>query len=162
MRAAQLISTAIYLAFIALATTLFHKNLGSDVTAIISMSKPVAAVLPLLLSIAAIGSQFSASVADTSGAGGLIQDIIHEKLSRRTTYVLIIIVTVALTWATNVNEIIAYASRAFALYYTLQCCVAFVVAWQNRTLSNGSKRLWLFGFLALVCLLVFILGIPSG
>ncbi|WP_035237754.1 hypothetical protein [Desulfobacter vibrioformis] len=162
MRAAQLISTGIYLTFIALATILFHKNLGSDVTAIISMSKPVASVLPLLLSVAAIGSQFSASVADTSGAGGLIQDIIHGKLSIRTTYLLVIIVTVALTWATNVNEIIAYASRAFALYYMLQCGVAWIVAWQNKTLANRSRRLWLFGLLALVCLLVFTLGIPSG
>ena len=162
MRAAQLIATAIYLSFIALATVLFHKNLGSDVTAIISMSKPVATVLPLLLSIAAIGSQFSASVADTSGAGGLIQDIIHEKLSIRTSYFLIIIVTVVLTWATNVNEIIAYASRAFALYYTLQCSVAWIVARQNQTLPDRSKCLWLFGFLALICLLVFSLGIPSG
>lgn len=163
MRTAQFISTGIYLTFIALATILFHKDLGSDVTAIISMSTPVAAVLPLLLSVAAIGSQFSASVADTSGAGGLILDILQDKLSMRTIYFIVIIVTVALTWVTNVNEIIAYASRAFALYYTLQCSVAWVVARQGRNSLNRSKRrLWLFGFLALICLSVFILGIPSG
>nr|WP_319493737.1 hypothetical protein [uncultured Desulfobacter sp.] len=163
MRAAQLISTGIYLTFIALATILFHKNLGSDVTAIISMSTPVASVLPILLSVAAIGSQFSASVADTSGAGGLIQDILKGRISIRVTYFLIIIITVALTWTTNVNEIIAYASRAFALYYTLQCCVAWIVARQNRNgLNRSTQRLWLFGSMALICLGVFILGIPSG
>jgi len=54
----------------ALATVLFTDGLGSDVTAIISMTAPVAVVLPLLLSFAAIGSQFSAAVADTAGAGG--------------------------------------------------------------------------------------------
>jgi hypothetical protein len=163
MRTAQLIATVIYLTFIALATILFHKNLGSDVTAIISMSTPVASVLPILLSVAAIGSQFSASVADTSGAGGLIQDILQGKLSIRVTYFLIIIITVALTWVTNVNEIIAYASRAFALYYTLQCCVAWIVARQNRnSINRSTQRLWLFGALALICLGVFILGIPSG
>lgn len=163
MRAAQLISTGIYLTFIALATILFHKNLGSDVTAIISMSTPVASALPILLSVAAIGSQFSASVADTSGAGGLIQDILQGRISIRITYFLIIVITVALTWVTNVNEIIAYASRAFALYYTLQCIVACIVAWQNRNGLNRSKqRLCLFGFLSLICLLVFIFGIPSG
>lgn len=163
MRTAQLIATAIYLIFIALATILFQKNLGSDVTAIISMSTPVASILPLLLSVAAIGSQFSASVADTSGAGGLIQDILEGKLSIRVTYFFIIIITVALTWMTNVNEIIAYASRAFALYYTLQCSVAWIVARQNRKdIKRPTQHLWLFGFMALVCLLVFILGIPSG
>ncbi len=49
MRVAQLVASAIYLAFIGLATVLFHDGLGADVTAVISMTKPVAAVLPLLL-----------------------------------------------------------------------------------------------------------------
>jgi len=157
-----LMSTGIYLVFIALATVLFHDDLGSDVTAIISMTKPVAVVLPLLLSIAAIGSQFSASVADSAGAGGLIEDITHRKLSIRYAYLLIIVVTVALTWETNVNQIIAYASRAFALYYTLQCIVAWVVAWQERNLNRRPLRLVTFAFLAVMCFLVFALGIPSG
>jgi hypothetical protein len=162
MRAAQLMSTGIYLVFIALATVLFHDGLGSDVTAIIGMTKPVAVVLPLLLSIAAIGSQFSASVADSAGAGGLMEDITHRKLSIRYAYLLILVVTVALTWETNVNEIIAYASRAFALYYTLQCVVAFVVAWQQKEIKHRTLRLGMFASLALICLLVFGLGIPSG
>jgi hypothetical protein len=162
MRTAQLLSTGIYVVFIGLATVLFHDGLGSDVTAIISMTAPVALVLPLLLSIAAIGSQFSASVADNSGAGGLIEDITHRKLPVRYAYLLILLVTVALTWETNVNEIIAYASRAFALYYVMQCVVAFVVAWQKKDLNRRSLRLAMFAFLAVMCLLVFILGIPSG
>ena len=44
MRAAQLLSAAIYLLFIGLATVLFHDGLGADVTAIIGMTKPVIAV----------------------------------------------------------------------------------------------------------------------
>ena len=162
MRNAQLLSTAIYLVFIALATVLFHDGLGSDVTAIISMTKPVAVVLPLLLSVAAIGSQFSAAVADNSGAGGLIEDITRKKLPVRYAYLLILVVTVMLTWETNVNQIIAYASRAFALYYFLQCIVAFVVAWQQKDITRRSLRLLTFAFLAILCLLVFVLGIPSG
>src|SRR5210317_103360 len=162
MRAAQLMSTAIYLLFIGLATVLFHDGLGSDVTAIIGMTKPVAVVLPLLLAVAAIGSQFSAAVADNAGAGGLIEDITHRKLPVRYAYLLILMVTVALTWETDVNQIIAYASRAFALYYTLQCSVAWVVAFQKKDLPGRPLRLALFGFLAVICLLVFALGIPSG
>jgi hypothetical protein len=162
MRAAQLVSTAIYLLFIALATVLFHDGLGADVTAIIGMTKPVAIVLPVLLAVAAIGSQFSAAVADNSGAGGLIEDITHHKVAIRYTYLLILLVTVGLTWSTNVNEIIAYASRAFALYYTLQCIVAWVVAWQTKDLDRRSLHLVTFSFLAVMCFLVFALGIPSG
>jgi hypothetical protein len=161
MRAAQLISAAIYLVFIGLATVLFHDGLGADVTAIVDMAKPVAIVLPLLLSIAAIGSQFSAAVADNEGAGGLIEGITHHKVSMRYAYLLILLVTVALTWETDVNGIIAYASRAFALFYMLQCVVAFIVAWHSKGLSKRRLRLVTFGFLALACLLVFALGLPS-
>jgi hypothetical protein len=162
MRTAQLVSAVIYLLFIGLATVLFHKGLSADVTAIIGMTAPVAAVLPLLLSVAAIGSQFSASVADTSGAGGLLEDITNHKLRVRYAYALILLVTIAITWETNVNQIIAYASRAFALYYMLQCVVAFIVALQMKALPRRAPRLFGFGLVAVICLLVFALGVPSG
>jgi hypothetical protein len=121
----------------------------------------VAIVLPLLIAVAAIGSQFSAAVADNEGAGGLIEDITHHRVPMRYAYLLILAVTVALTWETNVNGIIAYASRAFALFYTLQCVVALIVAWQTRDLSRRSLRLVTFALLAIACLLVFALGLPS-
>ncbi len=162
MRAAQLISAGIYIVFVALATVLFQADLGEDVTAIIRMTQPVAVVLPILLSVAAIGSQFSAAVADAEGAGGLIEDITHRKLPIRFAYLLIMAVTIALTWETDVNRIIAYASRAFALFYTLQCLVALSVAWQKRDLPKRTLRLTLFASLVIVCLLVFLLGLPSG
>jgi hypothetical protein len=69
---------------------------------------------------------------------------------------------VALTWETNINQIIAYASRAFALYYVLQCVVAFIVARQQKELNRRPLRLVTFAFLAVMCSLVFVLGIPSG
>jgi hypothetical protein len=162
MRASQIVSAAIYLVFLALTTILFHKGLGADVTAIIEMTKPVAVILPVLIAVAAIGSQFSAAVADDSGAGGLLEDITQKKLPVRYAYFLILLVTVTLTWATDVNAIIAYASRAFALFYMFQCVVAFLVAWQHKDLSQRTLRLVNFAFLAVVCFLVFALGIPSG
>jgi len=160
MRAAQLSSAAIYLVFIGLATVLFRPGLGADVTAIIGMTRPVAAILPILLSVAAIGSQFSAAVADTSGAGGLIEDLTRRKLPMRYAYLLVSMVTIFLTWETDVNAIIAYASRAFALYYMLQCLVAVLVA---RQVVDGRQQLRQVGFslLAVVCFLVFMLGLPS-
>ena len=161
MRMAQLVSSAIYIVFIALATVLFHEDLGADVTAIIGMTRPVAFVLPVLIATAAIGSQFSAAVADNEGASGLIEDISERKVPVRYAYLGIMLVTVVLTWTVNVNEIIAYASRAFALYYTLQCVVAVIVAGSDPQLRK-PHRLALFGVLAVVCFLVFALGIPSG
>ena len=162
MRTAQLVSSVIYLLFISLVTVLFHDGLGADVTAIISMTKPVAVVLPLLLSVAAIGSQFSAAVADTSGAGGLMEDITNHKLRIRYAYLIILLITVMLTWGTNVNAIISYASRAFALYYMLQCIVAFLVALQMKELPARTLRLAGFTLVAVICLLVFVFGLPTG
>lgn len=162
MRAAQLISAVIYVVFIGLTTVLFHDGLGSDVTAIIKLTAPVAAVLPIMLSVAAIGSQFSAGVADTEGCGGLVGDITHNKLPAKYSYILILLVTVFITWETDVNQIIAYASRAFALYYMFQCVVALIVAWQDKTIAKREFRMASFVFLAATCFLVFAFGVPSG
>lgn len=161
MRVAQLVSSAIYLSFLALATILFRDGLGADVTAIVVMSKPVASVLPLLISVAAVGSQFSAAVADNEGAGGLIEDITHRRLPEKYAYLLILAITLTLTWQTNVNRIIAYASRAFALYYTLQCTVALLTAWQTTDLPGRKRRLVTFAALTVACLAVFAFGLPA-
>ena len=91
----------------------------------------------------------------------LDEDITHRRLPIRYAYLLIMLVTVVLTWETNVNQIIAYASRAFALFYLLQCVVAFIVARSHKDLPRRSLRLALFASLAVACLLVFALGLPS-
>lgn len=162
MRAAQIIASIIYLLFLGLATVLFRAGLEADVTAIIGMTRPVAIALPVMLTIAAIGSQFSAAVADESGAGGLIEDITEHKLSVRYAYLLIVLITVALAWETDVNGIIAYASRAFALYYFLQCVVALMVVRETPTLGRRALRSVQFAGFAVACLLVFIFGLPSA
>ena len=119
-------------------------------------------VLPLLLTIAALGSQFSASVADTAGAGGLLEDLMQHRLPVRYAYLLILMITLGVTWATDVHEIIALASRAFALFYALQCMVAFLVVWHHHRGQFGrSTKLLRFGVLALACLAVFFLGLPA-
>lgn len=161
MKTAQVLSSIIYLLFISLATVLFHGGLKADVTAIIEMIKPISLVLPILLTIAAIVSQFSASVADNAGASGLVQDLTHYKLPIRYIYLFILIITIFLTWETNVNQIIAYASRAFALFYALQCVVAFLVAKQVPNVKGRNAKLCKFAVLATICLIVFIFGIPS-
>lgn len=117
--------------------------------------------VPQLISDAAIGSQFSAAVGDTEGAGGLIEDITHQRLPARYAYLLILVITVCLTWQTAMNRTIAYASRAFALFYTLQCAVAFLEAWETKTVPHRRFRLVSFAFVGADCLLVFALGLPA-
>jgi hypothetical protein len=160
MRWAQLISSAIYIVFIGLATVLFHDGLGSDVTAIITMAAPVAVILPVLLTVAAIGSQFSAAVADSEGVSGLLEDVTARRLPMRYAYLLIMFVTLALTWETDVNAIIAYASRAFALYYFLQSWVALLTA-RAMGKRNAGREL-MFTAVGVLCLAVFLFGVPSG
>jgi hypothetical protein len=161
MRLAQWISAGIYIVFLSLMTVLFQHGMGADVTAITSMVAPVAILLPILISVAAIGSQFSASVADTSGAGGLVEDIVQQKIPIRYAYLLVLAVTLFLTWMTDVNAIIAYASRAFALFYTLQSATAAIVAYQTKILEKRTQKVRLFSLISLLCLLVFLFGLPS-
>jgi hypothetical protein len=87
-------------------------------------------VLPILLIIAAVLSQFSAATADTIGAGGLVVSL-HQKISLRWAYVFIVFGAVALVWLTDVFQIVAIASRCFALYYAIEC---------SRSLSRSFKR----------------------
>jgi hypothetical protein len=48
-----------------------------------------------------------------------------------------------------------------ALFYMLQCVVALIVAWQTKDLPRRPLRLPSFAFLAVICLLVLALGLPS-
>ncbi|MEM1442902.1 MAG: hypothetical protein AAGF67_11210 [Verrucomicrobiota bacterium] len=157
MRNAQLISAGIYLSFVSLATILFAPGMGSDVTAILTLTKQVAWILPGLLAIAALGSQFSAAVADTAGAGGLISDLSKDRISERFSYLVIFGVTIALTWVVDVNEVIALASRAFALFYALQCFVAAILAQARKKWPLFSA----FLLLSAICFLVFVFGVPA-
>jgi len=158
MRSAQIISSVIYIIFLSLVTVLFQSDMSGDVTAIIQMTAPIAVILPIMLTIAAVGSQFTAAVADDEGAGGLIEEISGNRVPIRYAYLLILVATIALTWLSDVNSIISYASRAFALYYFFQCSLAIMVmkqqGWQMR-------RGVLFIGLCAICLLVFVFGIPA-
>jgi hypothetical protein len=84
MYLAQMISTAIYMAYVLLISfSALPRPDAISETAIIDMMRPVAAVLPLMLVAAALAAQFSAAVADTSGSGGLIHGITRGRLPVR-------------------------------------------------------------------------------
>ncbi len=148
MRLSQWVASAIYLVYIVLIAYVFDTPEGKlTETAIIDMMKVVAPILPLLLVAAALTAQFSAAVADTSGAGGLFSELTGGRLRPRLGYALLVAVGIVLTWTLDVFEIISFASRAFAAYYALQAAIA---AWTART--EGAPGWKVAGFAALAAL----------
>ncbi len=156
MKHAQWLSTLIYITYILLLAYVFAPDaLDLTETAIIDMMKIVAPILPALLIIAALSAQFSAAIADTSGAGGLIEELTANRLQPRHAYAALVATGLVLTWAADVFQIIAYASRAFALYYGLQAAIAAVTAAKD---SHKNLASWWFGFLALVGFTIAVFG----
>ncbi len=138
MKIAQGVSALIYLLYLSLLSFAFDAAaMTLSETAIIDLMEVVAPVLSALLIVAALSAQFSAAVADTSGTGGLISELSHGRLSSRVAYVILVAVGLTLTWTANIFEIISYASRAFAAYYTLQAALATLGSWgQGDKLST--------------------------
>jgi hypothetical protein len=156
MRVAQWISGCVYVVFVVLALPLIPDLPNRlDETAIIQLSARVASILPPMLVIAAVMSQFSAAVADTVGGGGLISDAARGHVPQRWSYVGIAAGALALNWLTDIFEVIAFASRAFALYYLLQCVSAFAV-------THSRWRRLAFSLLAGLLALVVVFAVPAA
>ncbi len=158
MRYAQLLSAAIYMLFIFLSLPLlseFHAE--RDETAIISLSASVAVILPAMLIVAAVMSQFSAAVADTAGSGGLISEFSRRRLSPSVGYVLVILFATVIIWTASIFEIITIASQAFAGYYFLQCIVALLA---SRGRGHRIQQVG-FSMMAVILLLVVLFAIPD-
>jgi len=149
MRFAQIVATLIYMTYIGLFAYSFDKTeFQLSETAIIDMMVLVAPILPILLVVAALSAQFSAAVADTSGSGGLLSELTRNRMSPRSGYALLAVFGLFLTWETDVFALIAYASRAFALYYALQSLIAARTAY-----LSGRSIFHQIGFV-----LLFVLG----
>lgn len=162
MRYAQLLSTVIYVVFIALVTPLLFEIDSLDDTAIIDIGRKVTPLLPPMLIVAAVMSQFSAAVADTIGGGGLFTEVGQRwHLTQRRSYVLLLVLAVTVTWLTDVFEVITLASRAFAIYYMLQNVEAFLVEWRAEAPKRRVIRLLSFGAQAALMLAVAGLGTPA-
>ena len=148
MRLAQGVSTVIYMIYVVLIAYVFQRSeLKMSETAIVDMMQVIAPILPALLVIAALTAQMSAAVADTGGTGGLFTELSGNRINPRIGYLIIVLAGVTLTWVANIFEIIAYASRAFALYYGLQAAIAL-----TTTRRRKHPVLHSAGFLALAVL----------
>jgi len=163
MRRAQIISGALYVvSVIALMPIVQHLNLANiQVAEIVAATGLAATVLPLMLIVAAVMSQFSAAVADTVGAGCLASESSNGKLSTNKGYLMVSILAIILVWTADLMEIISFASRAFAVYYLLQCVVALIAS--HHHYKHKGYRLYMLRFTILASILAFVVifAIPA-
>ncbi|MCB1497256.1 MAG: hypothetical protein KDJ86_15815 [Bauldia sp.] len=159
MRNAQLLSSAVYLVFFVLMIPLYpYFTSSADVAGVIDVIGRVSPWLPYIVTAGAIASQFSASVADSIGASELVSGTSRKHIDPKHAYLLIGAISVFVIWATDVVSIVALASRAFALYYGLQCTVAAMIA---RHRGARRKVAW-FSFLAALAYFIAVFGIPAA
>ena len=163
MRRAQLISGTLYIvSVIALLPIVQHLDLAHiQIAEIVAATGLAAVVLPMMLIVAAIMSQFSAAVADTVGAGSLASESSNGKLSTNKGYLVVSFLAIVLVWVADLLEIISVASRAFALYYLMQCFVAMIA---SRHYYEGRTRLLhmvRFVILAVILAFIVIFAIPA-
>ncbi len=159
MKRAQIVSSVVYIVFFILMIPLFpYFTSSADVAAFIDVIERVTPWLPFIVTTGALASQFSASVADSIGASGLVSNATHESISTKHAYIVIGAVAICVIWATDVVSIVTLASRAFALFYSLQCVVAMLLAQHKK---QTARQAW-FGLLALVAFGIAVLGIPAG
>ncbi len=165
MRRAQVISGILYvLAVIALMPVVQHLDLlNVKLAGIVEITGLVAVVLPIMLIGAAIMSQFSAAVADTGGAGGLLNQNTGSKFSTELSYVGISVCAVLLVWSVDLLHIITIASQAFATYYFLQTLLALNFCYRDCA-PHARMTLWMrmmFMMLSVILLAVVFLAIPA-
>lgn len=160
MRYAQLISGFIYVIFIATAMTMFKDIHVITESVVIDLCRLIAPILPFLLIVAAMFSQFSAAVADAMGSAGLISEASKEKLNIKQATLITISISIGLTWLTNLFEIVVIASKAFAIYYALQSLIAiFILKSESKTKVNyRTTKLILYIVIFILMLLVINLG----
>lgn len=160
MRYAQLISGGIYIIFMAVAMVVFNQVETISETVVIDLSGVVAPVLPALLIVASVMSQFSAAVADTLGSGGLLSEASHHRISDKNSYLILAMVAVSLTWLTNIYEITTIASKAFAAYYALQLCLTLIALQHHKQLEYRWLKTLFYLMLLIIMVLVVVLGVP--
>lgn len=160
MRRAQWISAAIYIGFILLLTPFLGRAAHSDgVAGILDIMTFVAPGMAVFVLIGAVSSQLSAAVADSIGSGGLMVEVTRRRLGVRRAFCLAAALAVAVVWLTDPFQVVAVSSRAFALFYALQCGLAVMAA--RRTHRAGPWAILGFSVIGAICLVAALVGAPA-
>jgi hypothetical protein len=131
MRAAQYISTVVFVVLLASSIFLFaNTETEFDGTAIFKVSDVVGDLLPWLILLAALGSQLSAIVNATMSRSDMLVSL---RVPRRFTFVLLVAPAVVIFIMADIAQAVSLASRVFAAYFLLQALIAGVLAWRKRS-----------------------------
>jgi len=155
-RWSQWIAAAVYVAFVALAMPLVPSLQGDyDANSLFDLSMTASVLLPIPLVIAASMSQFSAAVADTIAAAGSAKEVSRGRVRKTWAYAGVGTGATALAWTGDTLTVIAWASRAFAFYYLLQCLVALTIC------PAARRKIWV-SLVAIALAFVAIFAVPAG
>ena len=155
-RWSQYVSLTVYVVFVAVVLPLVPILDGQYAdNSLIQLAASVSVLLSAPLILAAGLSQFSAAVADTLAAAANLEEVTRRRLTQRWGYLLVGGAAMALAWSGSTFTVIALASRAFALYYLLQCLVALTVC------RNRRERVRFF-LVALALTFVLLFAVPAG
>jgi hypothetical protein len=155
MRVAQIISSIVFVVFIASALILFVEvQTDFSQTAIFQVSEELGEWLPWLILLAAIGSQTSAIVNATSSRSDML---VSFKVPRKATFPILLVPAIVIFLLADINQAVAIASRVFAVYFALQSLVALILA--RRAKNWGAVA----GFVAIMLAMsiVAIFGLPT-
>ncbi len=160
MRHAQWIAAGIYLAFIGLLTPFLDRAAHTDgVAGILDIMQFIAPALAIFVLVGALASQLSAAVADSIGSSGLINEVSRRKLSVSAAFGLAGALSIAIVWLTDPMQVVAVSSRAFALFYALQCALALFVSIRAQAGSIWHRVAFLM--IGTVCLVAALTGAPA-
>ncbi|MFZ5747055.1 MAG: hypothetical protein ACOY45_05280 [Pseudomonadota bacterium] len=160
MRRAQWIAAGIYMAFLILLTPRMGE--AADTQGVAGVLDVMSAIVPALGGVvlaAAVASQLSAAVADSIGSTGIAVELSRRRLTLATGFLFAAALSVLVTWLTDAVAVIAVASRAFALYYAIQCAVAVGVA---RAAGKATPpRIMGIVAVGILCLVAAVAGAPA-
>jgi hypothetical protein len=126
MRVAQILSSVVFVIFIASAMILFVEvKTDFSQKAIFIVSDEMGGFMPWLILLAAIGSQTSAIVNAATSRSDML---VTYKVPRKATFLILLLPAIALFLLTDVNVAVALASRVFAVYFMLQALMALILA----------------------------------
>jgi hypothetical protein len=160
MRWAQWIASAIYILFIMLLTPRLGQAAATDgVAGVLDVMRWIAPALGVVVLAAAVASQLSAAVADAIGSSGTGMAISGNRLSMPVSFLIAAGLALLVTWLTDATAVIAVASRAFALFYAIQCLLAFQVSRKRGV--GGPWRQGAMLAIGAACLLAAVAGAPA-
>ena len=126
MRLAQVISSVVFVVFVA-SVLILYVRVQTDFSgeSIFIVADEVGDFMPWLILVAAIGSQTSAIINATMSRSDMLVD---HKMPRRWTFVVLLAPAIAVFLLVDITEAVALASRVFAAYFVLQAVIAWILA----------------------------------